>query len=100
MLSLSKGDEMMNKWTLYKSEEIAETAVETAGVPLGWWEKSSRIYPLIATLACKYFAVQTAYFPTRLSRRRTYQYQETQSIVWAGKGWMRATMIEVHHVFV
>ena len=38
----------------------AENAVEAAGGPLGWWGKSSRIYPHIATLARMYNAAQAS----------------------------------------
>ena len=59
-LTLSKRDEIMNEWALYKSEEVAEGAVEASGGPLGWWQKASRIYPHIAMLARKYLAVQAS----------------------------------------
>ena len=60
--------------------------VEAAGGPLGWWEKSSRIYPHIATLARKYLAVQASSAASERVFSVGGLVVTKNAIVWAEKG--------------
>lgn len=59
-VNLAGREAVMNEWAMYKSSDVTLEEVEHDGGPLGWWEKSERLFPHLAKLARKYLAVQVS----------------------------------------
>ena len=59
-LAVSKRDQILTEWGLYKDDLVSEEDVEKEGGALGWWAKAQWVYPHVAILARKYLAVQAS----------------------------------------
>lgn len=57
---MSKRDQVLTKWDLYKEDNVSEEDVVNAGGRLGWWSKAKRVHPHVAILALKYLALQAS----------------------------------------
>ena len=58
--TVSKKDQILTEWGLYKADNVSEDDVDNTGGTLAWWAKAQVVYPHIARLARKYLAVQAS----------------------------------------